>query len=197
MPALQHILDRLQSGSGYGRPFKLHVAQARIANAFALPGRHIVLFSALVKQAKSPEEVAGVIAHEMGHGLENDPETLFVRNIGMQALIQLLTGQSGSQSAFTLSAVLLQLRYSREAERSADNHAVEILEKAHVASKPMGDFFLRTLSGTQKENWAMGYLSTHPPSQDRAKLFTAKHDYPTEPVLTDEEWASAQSICSQ
>ncbi len=193
--ALQRILDKLERSADYGRPFKLHVAKAGVPNAFALPGRHIVLLSGLVKRAKNPEEVAGVLAHEMGHGLEKDPEALFIRNLGMQALTQLLTGQSGNQTAVTLGALLLQLRYSRAAERSADNHAVEILRQAHVEPKPTGEFFLRNAADTPKGDSALNYLSTHPSSKDRAQLFLSQEAYPVEPLLSDKEWADAQAIC--
>jgi Zn-dependent protease with chaperone function len=193
--ALQRILDRLQASGDYGRPFTLHAAQSAIPNAFAFPGRHIVLLSGLVKQAKSPEEVAGVLAHEMGHGLERDPEALFVRNLGMQVLIQFLTGQSGSQSALTAGAFLLQLRYSREAERAADAHAVEILRKARIGPQPTADFFLRDATKSSGEGALLSYLNTHPSSKERAKLFQSQAVYPVESVLSDKEWAEAQAIC--
>jgi Zn-dependent protease with chaperone function len=196
--ALQRILDRLQSGSDYGRPFTLHIIQSGIANAFALPGRHIVLLSGLVKQAKTPEEVAGVLAHEMGHGLEKDPEVLFVRRTGMQAFLELLTGQSGTQAPLAAGALFLQLRYSRDAERSADGHAVEILRNSRVEPKPTADFFLRDAAKGKAtdENKVLSYLSTHPSSKDRAQLFLSQPAYAAQPVLNGKEWADAQSICS-
>ena len=193
--ALQRILDRLQQGADYGRPFTLHVAQARIPNAFALPGRHIVLLSGLVRQAKNPEEVAGILAHEMGHGIEKDAEALFVRNVGMGALIELFTGQSGTQSPFMAGALLLQLRYSRAAERSADNHAIEILRNAGISPKPAGDFFLRDAAKEPGEDKVLSYLSTHPASKGRAQLFLSQPPYPVQPILSPKEWADAQAIC--
>jgi beta-barrel assembly-enhancing protease len=196
--ALQRILDRLQSGGDYGPPFKLHVVQFGIANAFALPGRHIVLLSGLVKQAKSPEEVAGVLAHEMGHGLEKDPEVLLVRSTSMDALLQLLTGQSGTQTPLAAGAFILKLRYSRDAERSADAHAVEILRNSHIEPKPTGDFFLRYAAKSEAGNKSSvlgGYLSTHPSSNERAQLFLTQPAYTAQPVLNEKEWADAQAVC--
>jgi Zn-dependent protease with chaperone function len=195
--ALQRILDRLQSGRNYGHPFKLHVIRSGVANAFALPGRHIVLLSALVKQAKSPEEIAGVLAHEMGHGLEKDPEVLFVRSTGMEALLELLTGQSGTQAPLAAGALFLQLRYSRAAERSADAHAVEILRRSYIEPKPTADFFLRDAAKTEgsDEGKLLGYLSTHPSSTERAQLFLSQPAYTAQPVLNEKEWADAQAIC--
>jgi beta-barrel assembly-enhancing protease len=194
--ALQRILDRLRASGEYGSPFKLHVAQSKIANAFALPGRHIVLLSGLVKQAKSPEEVAGVLAHEMGHGIERDPEALFVRGGGMQVLIEFLTGQSGSQTPLTAGALLLQLRYSREAEHAADSHAIEILRNAKISSQPTAGFFLRD-QAKSSEGGVLSYLSTHPSSKSRAVLFKSQPPYPVEPIIGAKEWADAQAICEE
>ncbi|HZV20476.1 MAG TPA: M48 family metallopeptidase, partial [Hyphomicrobiales bacterium] len=195
--ALQRLLNRLQSGGDYGPAFKLHVAKAKMANAFALPGRRIVLLSGLIKQANSPEEVAGVLAHEMGHGLEKDPERLFVRNVGTQTVIQLLTGQSGNQSPLALGAIFLQLSYSREAERSADAHAIEILRKARIGPKATAEFFLRNARGDNSNKGEVNYLSTHPSSSERAKLFLSQPDYATAPTLSAKEWADAKAICDE
>jgi Zn-dependent protease with chaperone function len=195
--ALQRILQRLQTGGDYGPPFKLHVVQSRIANAFALPGRHIVLLSALVKQAKSPEEVAGVLAHEMGHGLEKDPEVLFVRSTGLDALLQLLTGQSGTNPLAAGGAIFLQFRYSRDAERSADAHAVEILKNSRIEPKSTADFFLRDAAKSEglDKSSVLSYLSTHPSSKERAQVFLSQPAYAVQPVLNEKEWADAQAIC--
>ncbi len=194
--ALQRILARLQKASGYGQPFTLHVVKAPVPNAFALPGGHIVLLSALAKEAESPEEVAGVLAHEMGHQIEKDPEALFVRNLGMQTLIALFTGQSGDGTALKAGAFLLQLRYSRDAERLADVHALEILKKAGIAPKPTGNFFLRHVSAADKSKVA-SYLSTHPASKERAQLFLSQASYAVAPLLSAKEWASAKAVCGE
>ncbi len=190
--ALQRILGKLQKAGGYSQPFTLHVVKSKTPNAFALLGGHMVLLSALVKEAEGPEEVAGVLAHEMGHEIEKDPEAMFVRNVGMQTLITLFTG-SGDNTALKAGAFLLQLRYSREAERLADAHAVEILKKAGIGPKPAGNFFLRHASAEKGEGFS--YLSTHPDSKERAKLFLAQASYPVQPLLSAREWADAKAIC--
>jgi predicted Zn-dependent protease len=197
MKALQKVLARLESNAGEGPPFQIHVSRWKMSNAFALPGRHIVILSGLIDGASSAEEIAGVIAHEIGHGLEKDPEALLVRSVGMQVLIQLLTGQSGDQNGFAFGAVLLQLRYSRDAERLADNHAREILRKSGISPKPVGEFFKRFAERDAEGDNAWQYLSTHPSSRERAKLFFAEPAYATKPILTDKEWADLRVICGK
>jgi predicted Zn-dependent protease len=194
--ALQRILRRLQKAAGPSQTFTLHVVQSNVANAFALPGGHIVLLSALVKEAEGPEEVAGVLAHEMGHEIERDPEAMFVRNVGMQTLITLFTGSGNGGTALQAGAVLLQLRYSREAERMADAHAVDILKKAGVSPKPAGNFFLRHAAAEDGEI-GVSYLSTHPDSRERAKLFRSQPSYRVAPLLSAREWAHAKTLCGK
>ncbi len=191
--ALRRILFRLQSGANYGSPFKLHLFKGDMENAFALPGRHIVLVSGLVKAAKAPEEIAGVLAHEMGHGLEKDPEALFVRNIGMKVVFELLIW--GDRSAAIFRAMLLQARYSREAENSADAHAIAILKRAHISSKPAGDFILRSAATSPTGESALDDFGAHASSEDRASLFLSQPPYPVDPILSEQEWAAAQAVC--
>nr|MBI3612912.1 M48 family metallopeptidase [Nitrospirota bacterium] len=68
--ALQEITKRLADAAS-GNPYKFEVTVVRsdIVNAFALPGGYVVVFTGLLKKAESPEEVAGVLAHELNHVL--------------------------------------------------------------------------------------------------------------------------------
>ncbi len=191
--ALRRILDRLQDASAYGRRFKLHLLEGEQENAFALPGRHIILVSGLLKRAKAPEEIAGVLAHEMGHGLEKDPEALFLRNIGMKVVIKFTTWAEDSRTAFR--AMLLQLRYSREAEVKADAHAIAILRRARVSAKFAGDFILRSAAESPTGESMLNDFGAHLSAEERAKLFLSQPPYETTPLLTGEEWAAAKAVC--
>ena len=71
----------------------------RLVNALAVPGGQIVLTRGLVQTAGSPDEVAGVLAHELGHAIELHPETGIVRAMGLSAAAQLMfAGSAGSVS---------------------------------------------------------------------------------------------------
>ena len=108
----------------------------------AAPGGQIILTRGLVQTAGSPDEVAGVLAHELGHALELHPETGIVRAMGLAAATQLIfAGSAGTVS--NVGMVLTQLRYTRIAEREADAHAVRMLKGAGISAKGFGDFFER------------------------------------------------------
>ena len=142
-----------------------------MANAFALPGGHIVLLSGLINQSRNPEELAGVLAHEMGHSIEKDPEALFIRSSDAESFLELLTGQEGDDVASSFSALLLQIRYSQEAELKADHHAVDILRKAQVSPRAIGEFLLRHAVGSRPHGGGLQYLGSHPWFGDRANSF--------------------------
>ncbi len=191
--ALRRILDRLQDASSYGRRFKLHLVKGEQENAFALPGRHIILVSGLLKGAEAPEEIAGVLAHEMGHGLEKDPEALFLRNIGMKVIVKFTTWAEDSRTAFR--AMLLQLRYSREAEVEADAHAIAILRRARISSKYAGDFLLRSAAESPTGESTLNDFGAHLSAEARAKLFLSQPAYDVAPILSEQEWAAAKAVC--
>jgi Zn-dependent protease with chaperone function len=193
--ALRKVVTRLTSASPNGRPFILHVARSPMATAFALPGHHIVLLSGLVNEARNADEVAGVIAHEMGHELSLDPEALFVKTAGSEAIIELLTGEPDAESALIFNSALLQLRYNAKEERLADKYTLRILHNAGVSPRPMGQFLLRHTIGLRPLGGSLQYVSTHPAPDERTKLYSAQPDYETTPVLTSTEWADAKSVC--
>ena len=146
-PASRAVLDRLTGRLGAaasGGPMQVRVMLLdwRLVNAFAMPGGQIILTRGLVQTAGSPDEVAGVLAHELGHALELHPETGLVRAMGLAAAAQLIfAGSAGTVS--NVGLVLTQLRYTRIAEREADVHALRMLKGAGISAKGFGDFFER------------------------------------------------------
>lgn len=224
--ALDKMTARLSAVSGAKRPFNVVVVDWDLLNAFAAPGSQILLTRELINGAKTPDEVAGVLAHEMGHGLELHPETGIVRAIGMSAAIELMTGGSSGTLA-NAGAFLAQLSYTRQAEREADDHALRILKEAKISSKGLGEFFERIAkleddedndkkSGTKtsdqskpdkektsaKNDSFSKYFNselfrTHPHSHERADLIKAQATYTATPSLTPSEWKALQSICKK
>jgi predicted Zn-dependent protease len=166
-----------------------------LVNAFAAPGGQIILTRGLVQQAGSVDEVAGVLAHEMGHTLEMHPEVGIIRAMGLAAAAQLaFAGSSGTVT--NVGLLLTQLRYSRIAEREADAHALRILKGAGISHKGFGDFFER-LEGKSagKDIPGLEVVSTHPMTQERIAMVRAQPAYPSTPALTEQEWRALRDAC--
>ena len=129
----------------------------------------------------------------MGHGLEKDPEALFLRNIGMKVVVKFTNWAEDNRTAFR--AMLLQLRYSREAEVKADAHAIAILKRARISAKAVGDLILRSAAESPTGESTLNDFGAHLSAEDRAKSFLSQPPYETVPILTGEEWAAAKAVC--
>lgn len=197
--ALQNLALKLKAASGTDTEFTVSAVNWDLVNAFAVPGEQIIVTRGLIEKAQNGEEVAGVIAHEMGHGLSLHPEAGLVRAIGMSAAAELIfTGSSGTIG--TLGQQMLELNYSRTAEREADDHGLRILQDAKISPIPLAEFFDRLakeMGESEDESTLSKMMSTHPPSPERAAAAKAAATYETEPAMSPEDWAALKAICAQ
>lgn len=198
--ALDRLTKRLSQAAGGGADFNVVVADWGLLNAFAAPGEQIVLTRGLIDKAEGPDEVAGVLAHEMGHGLERHPETGIVRAIGLSAATDLMLGGSGGTLA-NIGLILAQLSYTRDAEREADERGLAVLAAAGVSAQGLADFFHRVekLEGGSIAGKALSeitVLRTHPVTAERIQLVESQPAYPATPSLSDDDWKALKYICA-
>src|SRR5438105_4435426 len=133
---LMRLEGRLKEGNPSLPAFAVAVYDLPIVNAFALPGGRIVVSGKLIEAANAPDQLAGVVAHELGHVDHRDPEAQLFRAAGLQVLLAFFTGGAGGDTLGGLAGTLAILRYSREAERAADAYALDLLTNAQI--DPMG-----------------------------------------------------------
>jgi Zn-dependent protease with chaperone function len=192
-PAGQAALDRLTGRlSAGGGPARVRVVDMNIVNAVTLPGRQIVLFRGLIAAAQSPDEIAGVLGHELGHVDNRDVMTGLLRDFGISLLIG---GADGGQIAQTL----LSSRYGRAAERAADAHAITALTRADISPADTAAFFdrLGKSEPTSRAGRLIGYVSTHPLSAERRQAFVAatRARPPYRPAMSAADWQALRTIC--
>lgn len=205
--AFKILVDRLTTHNDIQTKFEIYVAKLGVVNAFATPGSRIIISDKLIKFVKSPEELAGILAHEMGHGIAMHPETGIVRAAGFSLGLQLLLGGSTGNIG-DAGLLLLQLKYTRTAEQEADNLALEILKKSHIDSRKFSNFFSRIVeyySSEKKQtnqqdsslfDEARLLFRTHPPTERRADMFARAPTWPHLPILTATEWVALKNICA-
>ncbi len=158
----------VQAVSNKSFKFNFTIIKDDAINAFALPGGTVIIHSGLIEKAKSPEEVAGVLAHEISHVTRRHHVRSIIGNLGIWLVIRGLIGDvSGiSSDIINAGAALSTLKYSRDFEREADQSGFDLLNKAQINPQGMIDFF-----GTlKKENGDLGmadFLSTHPATEER------------------------------
>ncbi|MEK9679676.1 MAG: M48 family metallopeptidase [Rhodospirillaceae bacterium] len=185
------IIDRIKTTNGLTQQFHLLVMQGKLVNAFAMPGGHLVLFEGLVKAASSPEEVAGVLGHEMGHEIKRHVAQAFFRALIVNHTLSLIFGTGFSAD---ISTSLASRSYSRDAEREADELAVELLQKARIDTNGIRTFFEKLAEKEKGLVEKLEYFSTHPRSQDRADQVKTVSQ-PTIPVMPAEDWQRLRQFC--
>jgi predicted Zn-dependent protease len=187
---------------GTGSPFDLDikVVKSDIPNAFALPGGQVFFFSALLEQAETQDEFAGVLAHEVGHVAHRHGMEQLISTAGTGALIGFILGDmTGISVAAGLGATIIDARFSRDAERQADAFAAHTAERMDFNPAGLADLINRVGADDEFAR-ALALLSTHPLTDDRkAALEILSQQRPTglEPPFTTAEWTAIRSMCGE
>lgn len=192
MRALDLMTARLTAnGAVRWEDVDVRVVDDKRVNAFAAPGGEIVILRGLIEAAQSADEVAGVLAHEMGHVIHRHPTKMLVRVLGANLLLQMISG-----SAATVGAVAMLLTYSRDAELEADREAVALLDAAEAETQGLEDFFARA-AGERGGAPLPAFLSTHPSIGERlAALKGPPRRYIGRATLDPADWARLKRICA-
>jgi Zn-dependent protease with chaperone function len=187
-PLLDRVVARLYPilPEDQSFPVEISVAPGPTVNAFATLGGRIYVYEGLLKEAESPEELAGVLAHEIEHVRRRHIIEGAVAKIFTSAGLRYLFGDKGG-----LGSSLLNLSFSRSQEREADEGGLARLKAAHVDVSGYEDFFARA----DKRASFPALLSDHPSNSGRAELARSFRGGPVEPVLAPEEWRTLQKYC--
>jgi predicted Zn-dependent protease len=187
--------------AGSGSPFDLDIKVVRsdIPNAFALPGGRVYFFSALLEQATTQDEFAGVLAHEVGHVAHRHGMEQLISTAGTGALIGFILGDmTGISVAAGLGATIIDARFSRDAERQADAFAAAVAQRMDFHPAGLADLINR-VGGDDAFAQALALLSTHPLTTDRkAALEILAQQRPSglEPPFSAAEWNAIRTMCT-
>jgi Zn-dependent protease with chaperone function len=152
-----------------GFDFQLHVVEDEQINAFAMPGGQMIVNTGLLKHADGPDEVAGVLAHEVQHVIQRHSIRNIYAQLRWQMALAVLVGDGSSLHGTLMSSgvALAGLSYDRGMESEADREGVLLLQKVNLPDHGMVSFFkkLEKQQGTGEKY--LKYISTHPSSADR------------------------------
>ena len=158
--------------------FRFYVVESEDLNAFAIPGGAIYINTGLIQSVNNASELAGVVAHEIGHVTARHTAQLAKRqrNTGFVAqaatiVIAVLTGNYYAANAGELaSRVVAQAyvsQYTREFEREADTLAVETLVRAGYDPNGLVTMFETLRKESSDGLRAPQFLSSHPATVER------------------------------
>ena len=140
-------------------------------NAFALPGGKVGVYTGIFKVARNQDQLAGVIAHEIGHVISRHHDERITRQMGAAAGVQVLGalagdyGQLASQGGSILAQTGFLLPGSRQQETEADVVGQQLMAQAGFDPRGAVSLWQNMISagGSRPPEW----LSTHPNPQAR------------------------------
>ncbi|MBF0374608.1 MAG: M48 family metalloprotease [Alphaproteobacteria bacterium] len=188
-PALQAYIDQIGArltgvSETPGAPFTFTVLNTEMVNAMALPGGYVYVTRGLIALADDEAELAGVMAHEIGHVTARHSSERATRGVlaelGAAVLGAVLGDPRLGQLAQVGGEALLQ-RYSREQEFEADTLGIRYLERAGYPTGAMASFLATLRRHSELEarragrsgDEGFGIMASHPRTLDRVQRAAA------------------------
>jgi Zn-dependent protease with chaperone function len=194
--ALDTLVGRLENAAALPIPLKASVVRRREANAVALPGGHIYVFEGLVSQSRSADELASVIAHEIGHVAHRDGTRSLLEAAGLSFLFGMLLGDfTGGGLVVIAAKTVVQSAYSREVESAADLYGVRLMAGAGGDPRALATILDRIAGKIEPGSQI---LADHPQTQKRVAAINAAADklaVAAGPLLKPAEWTVLKGIC--
>ncbi|MGT2480803.1 M48 family metallopeptidase [Methylobacterium oryzae CBMB20] len=183
------------TASGTGR----ERAPARDGQRLRPAGARVIVLSSLIARARSADEAAAVLAHELGHVRRRDPTRSLIRASGTSFLLSLVLGDlTGSTIIIALGDALLSAGYSRDAERAADSYAVDLMTRAGGNGAALADILERIAKdkhGGKSE--VLDLLRSHPFTRERAAAIRAQAGPAAaeRQIMSGGAWTALRGIC--
>ena len=198
LAALEQMLVALGVERGTDDAVKVFVLDHEMVNAFALPGGYVVFFRGMIDAALSPNEIAAVLAHEVGHVENRDPTRHALRSAGSIGILGLLFGDfAGGAAVLFLTEQLISASHSQGAETGADEFAYVALEEAGVSPAALGDMFERLREEYGDTEGVVAHFVSHPTLSSRITRSreAASEDGDYNDIISDAEWAALKAVC--
>ncbi len=191
---VNNLLEKIKHPqSRWADETQLFILESEQVNAFALPNRKMIVFTGLLRFADKPEELAGVLAHELAHIQEDHVMEKLIKEMGVTALFTLISGEYSIRVIREVTRIISSTAYDRHLERKADELAVKYLMDAGIDPQP----FLHLLTRLSDEHpdfpQELQWVSTHPHPENRVRylqnLIEEKKEKGYQP-LNKNEWSS-------
>ena len=188
--ALSAITNRLLAGMKERQhDYEFYAVENAQINAFTLPGGIILLNSGLIEFSDSPEELAAVIGHEIGHAVHDHVINRIAREIGVTVLLTVITG--GDPLLLSeVTKLLTSASFDRSLEREADQYAMSLLESCAINPRVLASLFRRMEEARASNLDKLEFLSTHPTHRARLRAalsYELQSDFVADPFELDWE----------
>lgn len=152
-------------------PWEFHIVDDPSINAFNIPGGHVYVHTGLIDAAGNAAELAGVMAHEISHGVERHATERLTQAYGLSIVAGLVLGQNPGiieQIVAQVAGTGAIAKFSRDDEREADQLGVRFMYEAGYNPEGMADMFRTLLAErNRRPSGVEQFFSTHPLSEER------------------------------
>lgn len=154
-------------------PWKFHVVRSPDVNAFNIPGGHVYVNTGLIVTTDSASELAGVMAHEISHGVARHATEQLTRAYGLNILAGLALGENPETYERILAQIVgtgTMAQFSQSDEREADSLGVHYMARAGYHPEGMASVFLELLQQRQRRPSSVEqFFSSHPLTEERVR----------------------------
>jgi predicted Zn-dependent protease len=193
--AFLKLIGRLESAAGL--PVRLRpvvVRDPKTVNASAGPGGYVFVQYGIIRASQTPEELAGILAHELGHVAHRDSVRGLLRDAGTAYLFGIALGNFfGSGAMFVSANQILHARHTRPQEAAADAYGAALMIKAESDPHALASFFARMM---KRNASPPELLDDHPTHAARvAAIRSISVVANPKPLLTPHEWQALKRVC--
>ncbi len=170
---IRTTFSTLVRGLKFERDYRLEFRRSKRmgANAVALPGGIIVITDDMVSLAESDDEIAAVLAHEIGHIELRHAMKEVMEGSVLAVIAGVVTNDASSYTVAVagLPALLAETKYSRTCESEADEFAFQLLKRHHISPAAFASLMEKLSKSDDDDERYASFLSTHPVTADRVK----------------------------
>ncbi|MGN6571927.1 MAG: M48 family metallopeptidase [Pseudolabrys sp.] len=192
--AFVKVTQRLEAAASLPQPLHFTIVHRSEANAFAIPGGQVYVFEGLIDAAHDADELAGVLAHEIGHVAHRDGTRAVLQGAGLSFLFGMVLGDFVGGGAVVMAAkTVLQSSYSRDVEAAADVYGVGLMQQVGGNGRSLAAILARIGGATEP---GMKILRDHPDTKARIATIERLAPGGGEPaMLAPAEWTALRGIC--
>ncbi len=196
LAAFNKLVGTLEKAADLQQPLHVAVVKTPVLNAVAVPGGRIYFFEGFLQKAASVDEVAGVLAHEMGHIAHHDgAKGVIERGAASMVFGKMLGHFAGGDAASTAANQVMRLSYSRDVEDAADAFGGALMSK--VGGDPRANGLSAGARGRKRATCLPHFLLDHAePKRRSTNLARIAPPEVHKELLTSQEFAALKKICS-
>ena len=160
-------------------PYKFYLIDEPLPNACALPGGHVLVTRGLMNICERPEELCGVIAHEIAHVNQKHIFRKIGDQVGPYVIFRILAKDDNTMMGTfgKGSELLVNQSFSQDIESEADSVGWDYLVKARIDPRGMRDIFVKFQKLQERlplSDVGFAAFSSHPPTEKRIRMLEAK-----------------------